>query len=189
MKVLALTGSLRSDAFSTRLVNAAADLAPEGVEITRFERLEEIPGFNQDREDEVLEIVEDLRSQIDAADALLVITPEYNASMPGQLKNAIDWASRPHGESALAGKPAAVLSSSPMPFGAIWANQQVRKAFTITGTPTVEREVAIGKVDEKIDESDRLTDDAARADVAALMAELNELVAVIADQQEETVVA
>lgn len=184
MKVLAITGSLREDAFSTRLVHAAADLAPDGVEVTRFERLEEIPGFNQDLESSVPEPVEDLRRQIEAADALLVITPEYNASMPGQLKNAIDWASRPHGESALAGKPAAVLSSSPMPFGAIWANQQVRKAFTITGTPTVEREVAIGKVDEKLDDTDRLTDDAARAEVAALMAELNELVAVIADQEE-----
>jgi len=189
MKVLAITGSLREDAFSTRLVHAAADLAPDGVEVTRFERLEEIPGFNQDLESSVPEPVEDLRRQIEAADALLVITPEYNASMPGQLKNAIDWASRPHGESALAGKPAAVLSSSPMPFGAIWANQQVRKAFTITGTPTVEREVAIGKVDEKLDDTDRLTDDATRAEVAALMAELNELVAVIADQQEEAVAA
>ena len=189
MKVLALSGSLRQEAFSTRLVNAAADLAPEGVEISRFEGLEDIPGFNQDRESEVAGIVEDLRNQIEAADALLIVTPEYNASMPGQLKNAIDWASRPHGESALAGKPAAVLSSSPMPFGAIWANQQVRKAFTITGTPTVEREVAIGKVDEKLDDSDRLTDDAARSEVASLLAELNELVAVIADQQEEAVTA
>lgn len=189
MKVLAITGSLREEAFSTRLANAAADLAPEGVEISRFEGLEAIPGFNQDHESEVTEIVEDLRGRIEAADALLIITPEYNASMPGQLKNAIDWASRPHGESALAGKPAAVLSSSPMPFGAIWANQQVRKAFTITGTPTVEREVAIGKIDEKLDESDRLTDDTARSDVSALLAELNELVAVIADQQEESVTA
>ena len=189
MKVLAISGSLREEAFSTRLVNAATDLAPEGVEISRLEGLEEIPGFNQDRESEVPEIVEDLRRQIEAADALLIITPEYNASMPGQLKNAIDWASRPHGESALAGKPAAVLSSSPMPFGAIWANQQVRKAFTITGTPTVERELAIGKVDEKIDGSDRLTDDAAREELSALLAELNELVAVIADQSDEAVAA
>lgn len=185
MEVLAITGSLREEAFSTRLVEAARDLAPDGVEISRFERLEEVPGFNQDRETESIEVVEELRSQIDRADALLIVTPEYNASMPGQLKNAIDWASRPHGESALAGKPAAVLSSSPMPFGAIWANQQVRKAFTITGTPTVERELAIGKIDEKIDDSNRLTDDPARADLAALLAELNELVAVIADQQGE----
>jgi chromate reductase len=189
MRVLAITGSLRQEAFSTRLVESARDLAPEGVEIDRYERLEEIPGFNQDHESGVSEVVEDLRRQITEADALLVITPEYNASMPGQLKNAIDWASRPHGESALAGKPAAVLSSSPMPFGAIWANQQVRKAFTITGTPTVERELAIGKIDEKIDSEDRITDDTARTDLAALLAELNELVAVIADQRDQEAVA
>jgi len=189
MRILAITGSLREEAFSTRLVDAARDLAPDGVEISRYERLDEIPGFNQDHESAVSEVVEDLRSQIVDADALLIITPEYNASMPGQLKNAIDWASRPHGESALAGKPAAVLSSSPMPFGAIWANQQVRKAFTITGTPTVERELAIGKIDEKIDAENRLTDDPARADLSALLAELNELVAVIADQAEESVAA
>lgn len=189
MKVLAISGSLRQEALSTRLVNAAEDLAPEGVEISRFEGLEDVPNFNQDLESEVPGIVEDLRSQIDAADALLIVTPEYNASMPGGLKNAIDWASRPHGSSALAGKPAAVLSSSPMPFGAIWANQQVRKAFTITGTPTVEREVAIGKIDEKIDESDRLTEEVARTEVASLLAELNELVAVIADQSDQETVA
>ena len=189
MKVLAISGSLRDDAFSTRLVSAAADLAPDGVEVGRYEGLDAIPGFNQDLESEVPDAVEDLRRHVDEADAILIVTPEYNASMPGQLKNAIDWASRPHGESALAGKPAAIVSSSPMPFGAIWANQQVRKAFTITGTPTVERELAIGKIDEKLDESDRLTDDAARADFSALLAELNELVAVIANQEEEAVAA
>lgn len=187
MRVLAITGSLRQEAFSTRLLDAAQDLTPDGVEISRYERLEEIPGFNQDRESAVPEVVEDLRRQIDEADALLIVTPEYNASMPGQLKNAIDWASRPHGESALAGKPAAILSSSPMPFGAIWANQQVRKAFTITGTPTVERELAIGKIDEKLDNG-RLVEDQARSDLTALLAELNELVAIIADQTDEQTV-
>lgn len=189
MKVLTLSGSLREDAYSTRLARAAAGLAPEGVELELYEGLEELPGFNADLESDVPEAVEDLRSSLHDADALLVVTPEYNAGVPGQLKNAIDWASRPHGESALAGKPAAIISSSPMPFGAIWANQQVRKAFTITGTPTVEREVAIGKVDEKTAEPDRITDDDARAEVTALLAELNELVAVIADQAGEAALA
>lgn len=189
MKVLTISGSLREDAFSTRLAHAAADLAPEGVELSLYERLDEVPGFNADLESAVPEIVEDLRESIESADGLLIVTPEYNASMPGQLKNAIDWGSRPHGESALAGKPAAIISSSPMPFGAIWANQQARKAFTITGTPTVEREVAIGKIDEKIDDEGRLADDPARADVTALLAELEELAAVIADQAEDAVPA
>lgn len=189
MKVLTISGSLREEAFSTRLAEAAAELAPEGVELSLYDGLDEIPGFNADLESAVPAAVEDLRDRIEQADALLIITPEYNAGVPGQLKNAIDWASRPHGESALAGKPAAVISSSPMPFGAIWANQQVRKAFTITGTPTVERELAIGKIDEKIDDGNRLTDDTARADLTALLAELNELVAVIADQEGEAVAA
>ena len=189
MKVLTISGSLREEAFSTRLAEAAAGLAPEGVELSRYDGLEEIPGFNADLESAVPAAVEDLREKIEDADALLIITPEYNAGVPGQLKNAIDWASRPHGESALAGKPAAVLSSSPMPFGAIWANQQIRKAFTITGTPTVERELAIGKIDEKIDDENRLIDESARNDVIALLAELNELVAVIADQADEAVPA
>lgn len=189
MKVLAISGSLREDSFSGRLARAAADLAPDGAEITFHEGLEEVPNYNQDLEDQVPGAVRELRLEIEAADALLIVTPEYNASMPGGLKNAIDWSSRPHGESALAGKPAAIISSSPMPFGAIWANQQVRKAFTITGTPTVEREVAIGKVDEKVDETNRITDDETRAEITALLAELNELVAVIADQAEEPAAA
>ncbi len=188
MKVLTISGSLREEAFSTKLAHAVEGLAPEGVEFSLYEGLDQIPGFNSDLESAVPEIVEDLRARIEEADALLIITPEYNAGVPGQLKNAIDWASRPHGESALAGKPAAVLSSSPMPFGAIWANQQVRKAFTITGTPTVERELAIGKIDEKIDQENRIVDETARGDLIALLAELNELVAVIADQEDQEAV-
>lgn len=185
MKVLAISGSLRADSFTTRIARAAGDLVPDGVEIELYDNLEAIPNFNQDLEGSEPQAVVDLRDRIKAADALLIITPEYNATMPGGLKNAIDWASRPHGESALAGKPAAILSNSPMPFGGLWANQQVRKSFTITGTPTVEREVAIGKVDEKTDDSNRITDETARDEVIALLAELNELVAVIADQFEE----
>lgn len=185
MKVLAISASLRTDAFSTRLARAAADLAPDGVEIELYEGLEAVPNYNQDLEGSEPQPVVDLRDRIAAADALLIVTPEYNAGMPGGLKNAIDWASRPHGESALAGKPAAIVSSSPMPFGGIWANQQVRKAFTITGTPTVEREVAIGKVDEKTDAANQITDATAQADVTALLTDLVELVRASADQLEE----
>jgi chromate reductase len=194
MKVLAIVGSLRENSFSEQVARAAGDLAPEGVEVEVYRSLASIPAYNADH-DPALEApetapveVEDLREQISGADALLIVTPEFNAGPPGYLKNAIDWASRPHKASSLAGKPAAIVSQSPMPFGGIWANQALRKSFTITGTPTVERELAIGKVDEKI-ESGRLVDDQARADLTALMAELNELVAVIADQEEEPVPA
>lgn len=194
MKVLAIVGSLRENSLTEQVARAAGDLAPEGVEVGIYEDLASVPAYNADHDpafdgpESAPAEVEDLRGQISAADALLIVTPEYNAGPPGYLKNAIDWASRPHKASSLAGKPAAIVSQSPMPFGGIWANQSLRKSLTITGTPTVERELAIGKVDEKLEDG-RLVDDQARADLTALMAELNELVAVISDQEQEAVTA
>ena len=194
MKVLAIVGSLRENSLSEQVAPAAGHHAPEGEEVEIYEGLASVPAYNADHDpahdspEQVSAEVEDLRNQISAADALLIVTPEFNAGPPGYLKNAIDWASRPHKASALAGKPAAIVSQSPMPFGGIWANQALRKSFTITGTPTVERELAIGKADEKIEDG-RLTEDQARADITALMAELNELVAVIADQEQEALAA
>ena len=190
MKVLAINGSLRKESFSSRVALAAAELAPEGVEIEQYDGLDSIPGFNQDLEADAIPAgVEDLRERLEASDAVLIVTPEYNASAPGALKNAIDWASRPHGESALAGLPAAIISASPMPFGAIWAGQQIHKAFTITGTPTVEREVAIGKVDEKLEADGTLGDEKAREEVTALLAELEELVGQVNQEEAEEVAA
>ena len=190
MKVLAIVGSLRENSCAALAPRAGGDLSPEGVELEIFEGLDSIPAYSADHDpaydgpEAVAAEVENLRDSITAADALLIVTPEYNAGPPGYLKNAIDWASRPHKASSLAGKPAAIVSQSPMPFGGIWANQSIRKSLTITGTPTVERELAIGKVDEKIEDG-RLVEDQARTDLTALMAELNELVAVIAGQQAE----
>ena len=176
MKVLAIAGSLRKDSFSSRLAAAAAGLAPEGVEVELYDGLDDIPNYNQDLEPNSIPAgVEDLREKMEASDAILIVTPEYNASVPGALRNAIDWASRPHGASALQGRPAAIISNSPMPFGAVWANEQVRKSFTITGTPTVERELAIGKVDEKLGDDNTITDEETRDDVAAILLELEEL--------------
>ncbi|MGK2933521.1 MAG: NADPH-dependent FMN reductase [Solirubrobacterales bacterium] len=176
MKVLAIAGSLRKDSFSSRLAAAAAGLAPEGVEVELYDGLDDIPNYNQDLEpDRIPAGVEDLREKMEASDAILIVTPEYNASVPGVLRNAIDWASRPHGASALQGRPAAIISNSPMPFGGVWANEQVRKSFTITGTPTVERELAIGKVDEKLGEDGTISDVEARDNVTAILLELEEL--------------
>lgn len=176
MKVLVISGSLRREAYSTMIARATAEAAPDGATVTLFEGLGAIPGFNEDLEpDGVPTEVEYLRAQVEQSDAIVLVTPEYNASAPGALKNAIDWASRPHGDSALMGKPAAIISSSPMPFGGVWANQQIRKAFTITGTPTVETELAIGKVDEKFGPDGTLLDEATRGQIASLLLELEEL--------------
>ncbi|MCB0828279.1 MAG: NAD(P)H-dependent oxidoreductase [Solirubrobacterales bacterium] len=176
MKVLAIHGSLRRDSFTGRLARAAGAVAGDGIEIENYENLGEIPGFNEDLETEGLPpAVEDLRARLAGSDALLIVTPEYNASAPGALKNAIDWASRPHGNSALAGLPTAIVSASPMPFGAIWANEQIRKAFTITGTPTVERELAIGKIDGKLGEGDTISDPEVEEQLGMLLTELGDL--------------
>ncbi|HNO97508.1 MAG TPA: NAD(P)H-dependent oxidoreductase, partial [Solirubrobacterales bacterium] len=121
MKVLAIVGSLRENSLSEQVARAAGDLAPEGVEVGIYKGLASVPAYNADHDPALDQPepapaeVEDLRAQISAADALLIVTPEYNAGPPGYLKNAIDWASRPHKASSLAGKPAAIVSQSPMP--------------------------------------------------------------------------
>ena len=176
MKILAISGSLRQNAYSTLLARSAVELTAEGVELTVFEGLDSIPGFDQDLEpDHVPDPVQYLRRQIAEADALLVVTPEYNASIPGALKNAIDWASRPTGSSALMGKPTAIVSSSPSPFGGAWANQHVRKVFSITGTPVAETELAIGKVDGRFSPDGELADRDTRDQISSLLLELEEL--------------
>jgi chromate reductase len=114
MRVLGISGSLRRDSYNSALLRAAAQRLPDGVELEVFERLAEIPPYDADLEeaDETPDAVADLRERMRAADAVLVATPEYNSSIPGALKNALDWASRPAGESSLMGTPAAVVGAS-----------------------------------------------------------------------------
>ena len=121
MRVLGISGSLRRDSYNAALLRAAAERLPDGVEIEVFERLAEIPPYDSDLEGagEVADAVTDLRERMRAADAVLIATPEYNSSIPGALKNALDWASRPAGESALMGTPAAVIGASTGMFGAV----------------------------------------------------------------------
>jgi len=178
VKILAISGSLRSGSYTTALARASAELAPESAEVALYEGLASIPAFDQDLEPgRTPEAVARLRRQIEDADAILLLTPEYNASIPGALKNAVDWASRPHGTSALMGKPAAIVSSSPSPFGGAWANQHLRRILSITGTPVVETELAVGKVDAKVGDDGELRDAATRERLASLLAELEELAA------------
>jgi chromate reductase len=148
MKVLGISGSLRRDSYNSALLRAAAERLPAGAELAEFERLGEIPPYDADLEAAgraVPAAVAELRAAMREADALLVATPEYNHSIPGVLKNALDWASRPAGESALTGTPAAVLGASTGMFGAVWAQAETRKVLGALGGRVVEDELAIAK--------------------------------------------
>ena len=144
MKVLGISGSLRHGSHNSALLRAAAERLPAGAELVPFERLGEIPAYDEDVEVEgVPEVVRELRVAIRNADAVLIATPEYNHSIPGQLKNALDWASRPAGESSLNGTPAAVIGASTGMFGAVWAQAELRKVLGALGGRVIEAELPV----------------------------------------------
>jgi chromate reductase, NAD(P)H dehydrogenase (quinone) len=146
MRVLGITGSLRRDSLNHALLREAAERLPAGVELVEFEGLREIPPYDGDVEEAgAPAAVEELREAIRGADAVLVATPEYNHSIPGVLKNALDWASRPAGRSALNGKPAAVIGASTGMFGAVWAQAETRKVLGALGGRVVEAELPVGR--------------------------------------------
>jgi NAD(P)H-dependent FMN reductase len=139
IKVLVLLGSLRAASVNRQLAELAGEAAPDGVTLQLFDRLGELPFYNEDIDgDDVAESVKLLRQAAAEADAALVVTPEYNGSIPGVLKNAIDWLSRPFGNSALKGKPAAVIGGSFGQYGGVWAHDETRKTFGIAGPRIVE---------------------------------------------------
>ena len=144
MRVLGISGSLRRDSYNSALLRAAAERLPAGAELVEFNRLREVPPYDEDVELEATPaVVEELREAVQNADAVLVATPEYNHSIPGQLKNALDWVSRPAGKSALNGKPAAAIGASTGMFGAVWAQAEARKVLGALGGRVVERELPI----------------------------------------------
>lgn len=139
VKVLVLVGSLRAASVNRQLAELAAEVAPDGVTLVGFDRLGELPFYNEDIDnDDVAEVVTELRGVAAEVDAALVVTPEYNGGTPGVLKNAIDWLSRPFGNGALKGKPAAVIGGSFGQYGGVWAHDEVRKSLGIAGTRIVE---------------------------------------------------
>jgi chromate reductase len=174
MRVLAISGSLRAASNNTALLRAASGLAPDGVEVDLYEGLELLPPYNEDHDtDEPPEEVARLRDAIARADAVLFATPEYNGSVPGQLKNAVDWASRPHRQAALWGKPVGVVGASMSEYGALWAQDHLRKALGIAGARVAHVELALGKAHERITPDGELTDIQARDQLSAVVAELS----------------
>ena len=177
MRVLAISGSLRRDSHNTKLLRAAEELAPDGLELELYDELELVPPYNEDRDgDEAPLGAARLRERIAEADALLIATPEYNASIPGQLKNAVDWASRPVRAGALWGKPVVVIGASTGLYGGVWAQAELRKVLATAGARVVEAEVAVSRADDRFDAAGRLVDEELRTELRtaldALVAEV-----------------
>ena len=176
MRILAVSGSLRRSSYNTRVLRAAADLVPAGVELELYEELELVPPYNEDRDTETPPAAAvRLREAIAGADALLIATPEYNSSVPGQLKNAVDWASRPFRESALWGKPTAVVSASRGAYGAMWAQAELRKVLARSGARVLDEELAVSQAHERFDGDGRLLDETLRRRLADVVEQLVEL--------------
>lgn len=150
-RVLVLVGSLRAGSVNRQVAEAAAAVAPEGVELTIFEGLGALPFYNEDIDVPGATIagVDELRAAAVQADALLLVTPEYNGTVPAVLKNAIDWLSRPYGIGAVKDKPVAVISASPSPNAAKWAHDDARKALGIAGGNVLDAELSIGGTIQK----------------------------------------
>lgn len=152
MRVLAISGSLRSGSHNTDLLQGAAAAAPDGIDVELYDGLKEIPPYDAD--DDVPGAqpapVTRLKQALAEADAVLVATPEYNSSIPGVLKNALDWVSRPLAESPVRNKPVAVLSSSTGMFGGVWAAAETRKVLGALGARTLEDTVAVPKAHERL---------------------------------------
>jgi NAD(P)H-dependent FMN reductase len=144
IKVLALVGSLRAASINRQIAELAAAVAPDGVTVTLFEGLGELPFYNEEIDDSMTPDVQApapvaaLRAAAAEADAALVVTPEYNGSIPAVVKNAIDWLSRPFGNGALKNKPLAVVGGSMGQYGGVWAHDETRKSFGIAGARVVE---------------------------------------------------
>ncbi len=159
MTILGISGSLRADSHNRALLAAAAELLPADAELVLWDGLKAVPPYDED--DDVTPApaaVAQLRDALSGADAVLFATPEYNSSVPGQLKNAVDWASRPLATNVLRNKPVAVVGASTGAFGAVWAQAELRKVLAATGARVVEGEVAVGHAPQRFEDG-RLTDE------------------------------
>jgi chromate reductase len=170
MKVLAISGSLRRDSHNTMLLHAAAELLPADVELELWDGLKAVPPYDEDDDVQPAPTaVAALRATVAGADAVLLATPEYNSSVPGQLKNALDWISRPFADNPLRNKPVAVIGASTGAFGAVWAQEEVRKIVAAIGARVVEGQVAVGHAPTRFDTNGRLVDEDIREQLAEVL--------------------
>ena len=174
VRILGIAGSLRQASYNRGALRAATELVPEGATIETFE-LNGIPGFNQDEEQNPPAKVAEFKRRIREAHAILFVTPEYNYSVPGVLKNAIDWASRPYGESAWDGKPAAIMGASIGGIATARAQYHLRQIMVFLNMfPVNQPEVMIGNAAERFDDKGNLTDDATKDYIRKLLQNLVE---------------
>jgi chromate reductase, NAD(P)H dehydrogenase (quinone) len=179
LRILGISGSLRPQSHNTKLLRNAEDLLPAVVEFELWQGLRNVPPYDEQDDVEPLPApVAALKDAIAEADGILFATPEYNSSVPGQLKNALDWASRPPSNSPLRNKPVAVVGASTGAFGAVWAQAELRKVLAATGARVVDAEVAVGHADSRFDDDGRLVDEAFRQELAETVDALVEAIGV-----------
>jgi chromate reductase len=174
-RILGISGSLRRQSYNSAALRAAVGLAPEGAVVEIF-ALYGIPIFNQDEESTPPARVVELKRRVREADAILFVTPEYNYSVPGVLKNAIDWASRPYGDNAWEGKPAAIMGASVGAIGTARAQYHLRQIFVFLNIfPVNQPEVMIGDAAQRFDAEGNLTDERKKDQIRELLRSLVEL--------------
>jgi len=174
--VLGISGSLRAGSHNRKILRAAAELLPPGARLVTFDRLGDIPPYNEDDDagttGQQPEAVREFKNAIAEADRVLIATPEYNGSIPGQLKNALDWASRPRAEDPLRGKRVAVVGSTNGLFGAVWAQAELRKILGIHGAEVLDRELGLPLAMDAFDEEGNLVEDGFRDALRDLLEDL-----------------
>jgi chromate reductase len=182
VRILGISGSLRRDSYNTRLLEAARRELPAGAELELWTELEDVPPYNEDADGAEPAAVRSLKESVAAADAVLVSTPEYNGSFPGQLKNALDWASRPLATSPLRNVPIAVVGASTSAFGAVWAQDDLRRVLGRIGARVVGEPLPVARAQSRFDLAGDLVD-------AELRAGLRTAIEVLAAEAEPALVA
>jgi chromate reductase, NAD(P)H dehydrogenase (quinone) len=170
MRILGISGSLRGESYNTKLLRAVGELLLDDVEYEIWEGLKAVPPYDEDDDRDPAPVaVAQLRRAIAGADAIVFATPEYNSSIPGVLKNALDWASRPFATNVLRNKPVTVVGASAGMFGAVWAQAELRKVLAAIGARVVDEELPVPQAHTRFDEDGRLADEELRSRLAGVV--------------------